>query len=129
MKSVVRALRDAGPRIVRFHLGERPIVIFTDGACEERMTSVGGIIFEEGRRPQAFGVKMAEWTIREWATKEDQTQVICQAEIFPTLIARHTWAERLEGRRVIYFVNNDSARMALIKSYSPVFRAADVAKL
>ena len=26
----------------------------------------------------------------------------------------------MKGRRVIYFVDNDSARMALIKSYSPV---------
>ena len=71
LSSVMRALKEAGPRIIRFNFGERPILIFTDGACEIGCTSVGAIIFEEGRRPQAFGVKMADWVIREWATKED----------------------------------------------------------
>ena len=36
------------------------------------------------------------------------------------VVARLAWAERLRGRRVLYFIDNDSARQALIKSYSPV---------
>ena len=120
LSSVMGALRGAGPRVISFSGEEKPIVVFIDGACEEDCTSIGGILFEHGKRPQAFGAVMAKWVVREWATKEDQSQVICQAEIFPTLVARHTWKERLRGKRVLYFIDNDSARLALIKSYSPV---------
>ena len=50
----------------------------------------------------------------------DQKQVIGQAELFPLLVARLTWSERLRGRSVIFFIDNESARIAAIKSYSPV---------
>ena len=48
-----------------------------------------------------------------------QKQVIGQAEIFPVLVARLTWKSRIAGRRVYYFIDNESARLALVKSYSP----------
>ena len=48
-----------------------------------------------------------------------QKQVIGQAELFPVLIARLTWQHRIAGKRVYYFIDNESARLALVKSYSP----------
>ena len=66
------------------------------------------------------------WVIREWATKVDQTQVIGQAEIFPVLVARLTWGPRLASKRVLYFIDNDSARLALIKSYSPILESLKI---
>ena len=50
---------------------------------------------------------------------QGQEQTIGQAEIAPALLARLTWADDLLGRRVIQFVDNDSARYALVKGYSP----------
>ena len=47
------------------------------------------------------------------------TQVIGQAELHPILTAKRTWAEALKGQRVIFLVDNDSARDAHIKGYSP----------
>ena len=55
-----------------------------------------------------------------WKTRPDQEQVIGQAEIFPALVARWTWASHLADNRVMYFIDNESARLALVKSYSPV---------
>ena len=52
--------------------------------------------------------------------KADQTQVIGQAEILPVLVARWTWSKDLAGKRVLYFIDNESARLALVKAYSPV---------
>ena len=94
-----------------------PIVILTDGACE-REVSIGGVLFD-GEAVECFGAVLEEELINEWKTRLDQHQVIGQAEIFPTLIARLTWAARMKGCRVLYFIDNDSARLALIKSYSP----------
>ena len=83
-------------------------------------------MFVHGEAPQAFGAKMAPWVIKEWASRDDQTQVICQAEIFPTLVARHTWAKKIMGRRVIFFIDNDSARPALMKQYSPILSSLQI---
>ena len=46
-------------------------------------------------------------------------QLVGQAEIFPVNIAQELWEEHLSGRRVIWFVDNDAARHALIKGGSP----------
>ena len=63
---------------------------------------------------------MFQRVIDSWKTREDQTQVIGQAEVFPVLVSRLTWHKRIAGRRAIYFVDNESARLALINMYSPV---------
>ena len=63
---------------------------------------------------------MSAETIQGWKTKEDQRQVIGQAELFPLLVARLTWQKILTGRRVIYFLDNESARISMVRAYSPV---------
>ncbi len=46
---------------------------------------------------------------------------IGQAELLPVLLlARLTWEKRLLGRRIVFFIGNESARIAFIKAYSPV---------
>ena len=97
-----------------------PVLVFTDGACEEHGTTVGGVLVDPESEWQSFGAKLSEATVSEWKTKLDQTQVIGQAEIFPLLLARLTWGHRLRGRRVIYFIDNEAARIGLVRAYSPV---------
>ena len=52
--------------------------------------------------------------------------MIGQAEIFPALVARHTWKGRLAGKRVVWFIDNESARAALVKQYSPVVASLNI---
>ena len=47
-----------------------------------------------------------------------QKQIIGQGELFPILVARHTWREKLVGRLIIHFIDNNSAKDALIKGHS-----------
>ena len=104
------------------------MIIFTDGACEEgeEGTSIGGVLFDVGGIVECFGARMSQRVIDSWKTREDQTQVIGQAEVFPVLVSRLTWHKRIAGRRAIYFVDNESARLALIKMYSPVLPTLDI---
>ena len=53
--------------------------------------------------------------VSSWISKVGQKQVIGQAELFPVLIARLTWQHRITGKRVYYFIDNESARLALVK--------------
>jgi hypothetical protein len=82
------------------------------------MTCVGGVLFHGD--DQSFGAEVRYRTIAEWTTKEGQKQAIGQAVLYPMAVARAPWAEKLRGRRVILFVDNESARIASIKGYSPV---------
>ena len=95
-----------------------PVHIFIDGACEPEATTIGGVLFD-GSTVEAFGASIDEGTLRAWKSRLDQEQVIGQAELFPAVVARLTWSNRLEGRRVVFWIDNESARIALIKAYSP----------
>ena len=119
-------LDSAGPRIVEPIAWEYPIVIFTDGACEDAGASIGGIIFAQGMRPQTFGAMLTKEATRKLASKIGQTQIIGQAELLPVLVAKYIWRSILANRRVIYFVDNDSARLALVRGYSPVITSLGI---
>ena len=69
---------------------------------------------------------MKKETIKEWKTREDQAQVIGQAELFTLIVSRLTWEKRLAGRKVVFFVDNESARIAALKSYSPVLPSLNI---
>eukprot|EP00435_Cladocopium_sp_Y103_P030657 s5118_g7.t1 len=47
-------------------------------------------------------------------------QVIAQAEIFPVSVSKDTWKSLLSGRSVIWFLDNESARSALVRCFSPI---------
>ena len=49
-----------------------------------------------------------------------------QAELWPVLVARRTWRELLAHARVLWFLDNESAREALVKSYSPVDASREI---
>ena len=48
------------------------------------------------------------------------------AELLPLAIAAETWAHKIAGRKVIVFLDNDAARLAMIKGYSPLLAAAAI---
>ena len=116
-------LQNAGPRRVGPKRSDPPVLLFTDGAHEEDGTTIGGVIIVPGGPIQMFGAKMSESTVNSWKSRVDQKQVIGQAEIFPVLVAKLTWPTLLAGRRVISFIDNESARIALVRAYSPVLQS------
>ena len=40
--------------------------------------------------------------------------------MFPVLTAKCTWKKELEGRSLLWFLDNESARAAFIRNFSPV---------
>ena len=118
-------LQHAGPKVVKPRKDQRPALIFTDGACEDSGTSVGGVLFLDGIL-EFFGFMVTEEQVDAWKTKLHQKQVICQAELYPVLVAKHTWARQLRGRRIIHFVDNEAARLGLVKAYSPVLLSLSI---
>ena len=77
-------------------------------------------------RTQFFGEEVPKAIIAMWSVNL-QTQVIGQAELLPVLWAKSTWADIVKGRGVLHFIDNDSARFALINGSSPVVASSRLA--
>ena len=75
---------------------------------------------------EAFGCELNASLIDSWKTRLHQKQVIGQAELFPVWIAKLTWKNYLKDRRAIFFIDNDAARIGLIKAYSPVLPSLEI---
>ena len=72
-----------------------------------------------------FGSVVRAVAVTRWMAGRKK-QVIGQAELAPTLLAAHIWAKRLRGRFVVWWLDQDAARQALIKGYSPVYESASI---
>ena len=123
---LVRILRESKPRELRAKF-ERPLVLFVDGACEEDPSgsitvSVGAVLFDAAKPdegPLFFGTTVGQELIELWAG-EDKKQLIGQAEILPTLLAKLVWPSKFRNRCNLAFIDNDSARFSLVRGFSPV---------
>jgi hypothetical protein len=98
---------------------EKPVLIFTDGAHEPNAVTRGATIFVPGELPVCFGEHVPSDLLATWRSN-DTAQVIGQAELLPVLWAKWTWQEKIKKKRTLVFIDNDSARFALIRCYSPV---------
>eukprot|EP00973_Karenia_brevis_P064117 8909809-Karenia_brevis.AAC.1 len=72
----------APPRVIGGRSASPPVVIFTDGACEEE-TSIGGVLVLPSGHLEAFGAVVPRGLVSEWKSKATQDQVIGQAELYP----------------------------------------------
>ena len=110
-----RYFESAKPRTVRYVDDRPPALIFTDGA-EEGAIGVGGILLDAAAAgSEHFGGIVDDKIVRGWLAEGNKQRAIHQAEVYPALVALELWAERLRGRRVLLFVDNDAAKECLIK--------------
>ena len=119
------ALAAASPRVLERRSSVRPVLVFTDGACEDLTTIGRYALFPDGAT-EMFGAVVPRELEEQWRSRSGQAQVIGQAELFPLLVARLTWKEQMRGQRVVFFIDNESARLAAIKSYSPVLSSTRI---
>ena len=122
----IRTLKEAGPRRISLWSEQPPIVIFSDGAHESDLVTHGAVIVDQATGfKEVFGDKVPDDVVTGWR-KSGRRQLIFFAELFPVLVAKRTWADRLRNRRVLLFVDNQAAKSALIRGYSPLVDASKV---
>mmetsp|Transcript_146707 Transcript_146707/g.408711 ORF Transcript_146707/g.408711 Transcript_146707/m.408711 type:complete len:211 (+) Transcript_146707:295-927(+) len=127
---VVKVFPTLVPRVRRVAVRRRPVVVFTDVACEEtddpeNAVGVGAVIFPPGRKARFVAIVVPQRVWQHWQ-KGASPRVIGQAEVFPALLSRFVCAEVLCNSAALFFVGNDSARHALIARASPVGATADL---
>ena len=122
LRSAFACLSAAKPRAVSAWSRRPPVIIFTDGACEENGQAVthGATLFDpECGASLMFGDSVPHEWVDRWRS-QGKKQLICQAEIFPILVAKSTWPQLISCRAVLWFVDNNSALAAVIRSFSPI---------
>ncbi len=122
----------APPRVFSPWGSEECNLIFVDGAAEpilgtsRQRVTIGGVIFSHRlSNPQFFGLELVAEIVDHWQ-KDGSKQVIGQGELFPVLIAKEVWADTLSHARNLFFIDNESAREALIRNYSPSWSSREL---
>eukprot|EP00438_Fugacium_kawagutii_P024616 Skav227275 [mRNA] locus=scaffold3803:159824:160804:- [translate_table: standard] len=132
------------PRTIKNLRTELPVVVFTDGACEQvdgdLLCTIGGVLWDPASadKPMAFGAEVSPAVVREWKTggaledislapqqvlgtpyiEAGKQHPVALTELYAVCTARHTWSKIIDGRRCIFFIDNQGVLDALIKGYS-----------
>ncbi|CAE7249545.1 unnamed protein product [Symbiodinium sp. CCMP2592] len=122
LQHTIGLLEDMRPREIKTDASDRPVIVFTDGAHEEAdgLTAHGGVLIDPVRGVHRFfGERIPTPFVDSWGAY-GKRQLVGQAEVLPVLVAKIVWAEFLKGRKVLWFIDNESAKAALGSGSSPV---------
>ena len=93
---------------------EPPCLVFTDGAYEDGAATCGAVMFSPRlKKPLAFGFEVPDTVVAEWHGFGHE-HVIAQAEMMPIVIVKQRFAQLLRGARVLYFIDNEGGKEALV---------------
>ena len=105
------------------------LVGFTDGAVETvddaLVVTIGGVLFDplSNKPPSFFAERVQEKKVQESAAANTR-HLVFQAEVFLVAVAARTWRGQIADRDVFGFFDNEAARFAIIKGYTPILSAA-----
>ena len=106
------------PRFVDCNVGAPPIIVFTDSAFESDVATVGALVVDpELQKSLVYDGAIPRQMVDKWQSKGSK-QIISQAELATVVLIREETKALLKDRRVIFFIDNEAARFALIKGVS-----------
>ena len=107
----------------------QPVLVFTDAAFEDNIATWGLVLIDplSGVRT-AIGGKVPGPLVNLWQELGSQ-QVITLAEAFAVLLSRIVFRECIQKRRVIFFVDNEGARLSFIKGVTPTLALLVIVQL
>lgn len=110
-------LREAPPRTISCQDLSEPVIIYTDGASESSGHTWGAVIFGLSAKPMVASGEVEKELTDFWLSTVG-TQIICQVEFYPLLLLRCILGKKLVNRRILWFIDNDPVRDALISGNS-----------
>ena len=73
--------------------------------------------------PEYFSAKVSRAKVSDWL-RQGSKQPAFQAELLPVMVEAATWEQEIHDRDVLLFLDNEAARYAMVKGYTPVASAA-----
>ena len=122
LKVPLERYHDSVPRVLKLEGQKPPVLLFTDGACEEvsgeLVATVGGVLFHpEEPLPRAFGCEVSEKVLESWMDA-DKVHPVSLTELYAVCLSRSVWKVRLDNQKVIVFIDNQGVLDACIKGWS-----------
>ena len=99
--------------------------IFTDGAVEPSpdgmsvLASVGGILYNADGVAEAFFSEKVPQLLLDMFLQHS-SHPIFEVELLAVLVALHVWAHAISNSYLVFYIDNEAARSALMKSHSSV---------
>ena len=106
------------PRILSCSGLAASVLSFTDAAYEDGSATWGCVVDPLTNISEVSGGSIPKKLVSCWQKLAGQ-QVIAQAEAFAVLLARKSYELLIRQRSVIFFVDNEAARYAMIHGSSP----------
>ena len=116
-KLLLHRFSAAEDRVVPCSPTGKTAYIFTDGASEGDVHTIGGILFLEGKQPHFFACHVPKSLTLEWSKSLDH--LIGPVEAYALVMARVLWHQHVAGLRCVYYVDNFAVLHAFIKGTSP----------
>ena len=91
-------------------------LVFTDGSCEaeKKFGGIGGILISpSGSCVQYFSSEVPAWLMD--LLLEEPANPIHELELLPVYLATSLWVSRISVFQVVWYIDNESARMAAIR--------------
>ena len=100
-------------------------LVFTDGTCnqEELKGSVGGVLYDPSGACVGYFGEAVPTAIMDDLFKRSKNP-IHELEVLPVLIAALAWGHLYACSQVVYYIDNESARMAYIRGTGETLRAS-----
>ena len=117
-EEVLVLLESVRPRTIPITINTKTALVFTDGSWESGVGGLGAVLLDESTgssvviQDEVHGSLLLLWK----GTVGDQ--LICQIELLAMVLIRWQWMHELHNRRVLLFVDNNSARGGTIKGRS-----------
>ena len=126
LRFLIRPVQNADPVKVEGCFSSTWLV-FTDGACEaeKRFGGIGGILISpSGSCVQYFSAEVPSWLMD--LLLEESANPIHELELLPVYLATSLWVSKISDAQVVWYIDNESARMAAIRgsgetTYASIF--------
>ena len=115
LEILINRLETGEPRKIPCCDQRQPLLVYTDGASEAEGHTIGGVFAVDGKF-EYFSCAVPDRLVAEWG--KQFSHFIGLVELYAILVGRALWADRLDGTRVIYFIDNNSSMDACIKGTS-----------
>ena len=90
-------------------------LLFTDGAVESGVASIGGVLCSHEGYPIAhFGRQVPQVVTQAWL-QTDSEHPVFQAELLAALAALHLWPQTLHRSLCTLFIDNEGVKNCIIK--------------
>ena len=83
---------------------------------EGKVSTHGALLFDRRHGVREYlGDHVPALLAKQWSATGSK-QLIAQAELLPVVVAKRTWARRLEGRKILVFIDNEGVNAWCVRT-------------